>query len=79
MHPEALFVASRYHLDQDVTEGLAASHSADRVMVGRDRMIIAIAQGETPGVIPGIAAQVTHPADTVHGQRGFVGPENGLV
>ena len=42
-------------------------------------MIVAVAQGKALGVFGGVGAEPGNVIQAMHGQRGFVGPENALV
>ncbi|MNG05876.1 hypothetical protein D3C84_890900 [compost metagenome] len=42
-------------------------------------MVVAVAQGKTLGVGPGIGAEVTDLCDAVHGQCRIIGPKDALI
>ena len=79
MYPTAVFVVGGCDFHHHIAELFAGSHAAEGVAVQWQGMVVAIAQGKAFGVRLGIGAQFLDLADPMHGQRRFIGPQNGLV
>ena len=79
VHPAAVFVVGGRDFHHHIAELFTGSHAAEGVAVQWQGVVVAIAQGKALGVRLGIGAQFLDLADPMHGQRRFIGPQNGLV
>src|ERR1700758_2363082 len=79
MHPALVRISRRPHLDGYIAEALSRNDSLDWVPAALDRPVVAITQPEALSVRAGCRPELLNRANTMHGQRSIVGPDDFLI
>ena len=79
MHPDFFLVAGGGDFHHHIAELFTVCHPAQRIILQHQRVVVAIPQGKARGVFLGVGTQVFDFIHAMHQQRGFIGPEDGLV